>query len=128
MTENNNTTTKAEYVPTHKTYELKTYSDMIALSPEQFVRMVEDFKTWKVVHDKLKAEADKVALIMNMKSEDILQLPDGFEWIDDGEHAKTIGVKVLDATTREVVAEGKVDAQPIYEGKFDGQQEEKEIL
>jgi len=70
--------------PTNQTYQLKTYDDFMALTPEQFGRMLADFLTWRVTHETIIKQVKLVSEATGTPVSEIIQLPDCFEWIDDG--------------------------------------------
>jgi hypothetical protein len=91
--------------PTGKEYILKDYKDFMALSTEQFERMLPDFLTWKKAHDQLLKGVKLASNLTGLKPEQMVDLPDSFEWIDDGIVGEgTIEVEYVDKIGGDVVA------------------------
>lgn len=91
---------KEEYVPTNETYKLKTYEDFMKLSPEQFAMMMRDFQEWHKAYKFIEATIE-IAKSVDPDAE--AELPDHFEWIDDGKHDGEMKINFVDPETEQGV-------------------------
>ena len=74
-----------EYIPTGKTYELKTLEDIAALTADQFEMMIEDLRAWASWRRGVKELQDLGIPASTGK---------GMTWIDSGLHEEKIEVTI----------------------------------
>lgn len=95
--------------PTHQEYILKDYADFMALTPEQFERMLPDFLSWKKAHTQILQGLEMAANLSGIAPEEIAQLPDHFLWVDDGISGEGIvDVEIKDSFDGKVVATNQI--------------------
>lgn len=90
--------------PTGNQYEIETINDMLALSDEQFSRMLIDLKHYREICNGMIRRAREMEAALHLPAGSIrVEVGNSFTWIDDGEHTGTINTK-LETEDGEVLA------------------------